>query len=59
MKRKMWVVYSTQRTYLVEGSEQFAEDVRRRKARHHGCVFRKRVGTETDATGDLEARETP
>jgi hypothetical protein len=59
--RELWVVYSSQRTYYVEGSEAFAERIRRVKAQRHAAVFRKRPATEEDRqeadTQDLEARE--
>jgi hypothetical protein len=35
-----WRIWSTQREYIVEGTKVEANEVRRRKARWHGCVFR-------------------
>lgn len=40
-----WIVYSTERTYEVDGTEEQAEAERVRQARRHGAVFRKAEDT--------------
>lgn len=43
----MWLVYSSERRYIVDGARE-AERVRRERARWHGCVFRKRPATSQE-----------